>query len=78
MLYDAHNEYHTALIWSCSEILGFPIIKSMWVLSRSTHISDTDYNALLDYAASTGIDLKSLGMHKTNQTGCPVNPESRL
>mmetsp|Transcript_98371 Transcript_98371/g.120492 ORF Transcript_98371/g.120492 Transcript_98371/m.120492 type:complete len:207 (-) Transcript_98371:229-849(-) len=70
MILDANNQYSIALIWSCSDIGNINIVDDLWILSRTRTISDTDYNTMIDYAVSTGIDVDALDMLITNQSGC--------
>lgn len=70
MINNNNNEYSTALIWSCIGQGKWAIWRSLWILSRDLTISDDEYDVLIDYAKSTGINVNSLHMQKTNQTGC--------
>eukprot|EP01120_Amphizonella_sp_Union-15-10_P009452 TRINITY_DN357_c0_g1_i2.p1 TRINITY_DN357_c0_g1~~TRINITY_DN357_c0_g1_i2.p1 ORF type:complete len:212 (-),score=41.96 TRINITY_DN357_c0_g1_i2:60-695(-) len=62
------TNYQWAVIWSCTDILGFDI-EFLWVLSRTPTLDETLYQQLIQKAASeTGYDISRL--LKTTQQGC--------
>lgn len=67
MITDKNGKYSIALIWSCSK-LGF--VHNLWLLARERHISEEHYREMMEYAASTGINVEQLNIQNTSQTDC--------
>ena len=74
MLEDANGEYDTALVWSCEHIASLTLGETLWILSRERTISNSEYNTMVSYANSVGIDTNELDLIDTERTDCqPVD-----
>ena len=51
-------------------VLFYSFIEDLWLLSRTNTISTDEYNSMIDYANSVGIDTDRLKMQNTTQVGC--------
>ena len=69
MIYDDNNKYNIALVWSCDD---GGLVQDLWILSRDYNISQSNYNELIGFAKSSGINVDNLGLMNTTQTNCKI------
>lgn len=64
------NQYDIALIWSCENAGPITYGETLWILSREREISQSNYQAMVDYAYSVNINVAKLNLTNTEQKNC--------
>lgn len=62
-----------ALVYSCSDFLGFFYVDFAWILARTRVLTEDIISQLHDQLVAAGVDLNRLTV--TNQTGCDVTTQ---
>merc|ERR1712226_1223706 len=59
----------SALIYNCSEVLGFGVVEYSWILSRQSALSPSVVSSLTGNLTALGVDISQFAV--TDQVHCP-------